>query len=639
MLCNANGTGCLIMMDSNCWLGFNYFKSDPNPQNENSKLFQNFLDRNESLSVLNLHPSCEGVITRSRIVMDKTEKSCLDFLLVCDKMLPFFERMVIDEKKELALSNFRGKTPKKAAKTSDHNVIIAEFGLKYSKNKTEETETKFNFNDEEGMKLYRQMTSRKGFFTKYFTSNKPFTQQFNQWERTFKKCLSRCFKKIRVGKQRVNSNKVQKSKLFKLMKDRKHANIRKEQNKMDEIEDNIREEERQYFKEEIEKDLNVVKTLGFSRGMWKLRNKYFPKKCSSLPVAKLNEEGQIITNKNELKNLYLKHYCHRMRSRPMKSDMENVKLETEKFFSNILQKTKLNKTPDWTLKELEKVLGSLKLKQSHDMRGYTNELFHTKNIGDDLKESILKICNKIKEKLIIPKTINQAYISSIPKKKKNKLDLNSERGIFMVNKLRSILIKLVYNSKVDILEENLSSSNIGARKNKAPRDHLYVLLAIVNDVIRTKNKDPIEIVYYDVKQAFDSLWTEKSYLDLHENGLNDDMLNLLHETSKEVEICVKSQVGVTEKDVIRDIILQGETVSSIICTSSVDLMSKQCPLEVYKYREVVDIPKLSFVDDIADVTKCGKSAKDMNEFTSIEISKRKLQLATDKCQKMHVGRE
>ena len=86
------------------------------------------------------------------------------------------------------------------------------------------------------------------------------------------------------------------------------------------------------------------------------------------------------------------------------------------------------------------------------MRGYTNELFRMKNIGDDLKESILIICNKIKQSFIIPKTINQAYISSIPKKKKNKLDLNSERGIFMVNKLRSILIKLVYNSKVNILE-------------------------------------------------------------------------------------------------------------------------------------------------------------------------------------------
>ena len=149
------------MMDSNCWLGYNYYKFDPNPQNENGKLFQNFLERNESLSVLNLHPLCQGVITRSRTVMNKTEKSCLDFMIVCDKMLPFFEKMVIDEKKEFSLSNFIGKTSKKAATTSDHNLMMAEFSLKYSKNKNEERQTRFNFNDEEGMKMNRNITSRK----------------------------------------------------------------------------------------------------------------------------------------------------------------------------------------------------------------------------------------------------------------------------------------------------------------------------------------------------------------------------------------------------------------------------------------------------------------------------------------------
>ena len=50
--------------------------------------------------------------------------------------------------------------------------------------------------------------------------------------------------------------------------------------------------------------------------------------------------------------------------------------------------------------------------------------------------------------------------------------------------------------------------------------------------MKAKNSDPIEVVFYDVKQAFDSLWTDKSYLDLYENGVKDDMLNLLHETSK-----------------------------------------------------------------------------------------------------------
>ena len=84
--------------------------------------------------------------------------------------------------------------------------------------------------------------------------------------------------------------------------------------------------------------------------------------------------------------------------------------------------------------------------------------------------------------------------------------------------------------------------------------------------------------------------------------------------------------------------MQGETVSSLICTNSVDLISKECPLSAYKYREIVEIPKLSFVDDIADVTKCGERAKEMNKYTCHEINKRKLQLATDKCHKMHVGK-
>ena len=98
-----------------------------------------------------------------------------------------------------------------------------------------------------------------------------------------------------------------------------------------------------------------------------------------------------------------------------------------------------------------------------------------------MKESILIICNKIKENGEIPTSWNQAYIKSIPKKKKAPLDLSSERGIFLLTKLRSILMKLIYNTIIDVVEENLSNSNIGARKGKSPRDHVFVLNAIIED--------------------------------------------------------------------------------------------------------------------------------------------------------------
>ena len=52
----------------------------------------------------------------------------------------------------------------------------------------------------------------------------------------------------------------------------------------------------------------------------------------------------------------------------------------------------------------------------------------------------------------------------------------------------------------------------------------------------------------------------------------------------------------------------------------------------------MEVPKISFVDDILDVTECGKDTVEMNEFTRNKINERKLQLNADKCVKMHIDK-
>ena len=84
--------------------------------------------------------------------------------------------------------------------------------------------------------------------------------------------------------------------------------------------------------------------------------------------------------------------------------------------------------------------------------------------------------------------------------------------------------------------------------------------------------------------------------------------------------------------------MQGETISSILCTSSLDTISKESPVETFKYRDKVEIPKLGYVDDVVDIHKCGELTKQLNVYTNSEINKRKLQLHTDKCHRMHVGK-
>ena len=142
----------------------------------------------------------------------------------------------------------------------------------------------------------------------------------------------------------------------------------------------------------------------------------------------------------------------------------------------------------------------------------------------------------------------------------------------------------------------------------------------------------LDLVFYDVCQAFDSLWPEKTYLDLFNNGVNDDMLNLLYEGSKEAEVRVKTPIGETNmKEINNNIILQGETPSSILCNSSMDMMTKECNIEPGKYKEKVEIPKLSFVDDLVDIHECGLKTKEMNKYTSDAIDRRRHHLAVDKC--------
>ena len=82
--------------------------------------------------------------------------------------------------------------------------------------------------------------------------------------------------------------------------------------------------------------------------------------------------------------------------------------------------------------------------------------------------------------------------------------------------------------------------------------------------------------------------------------------------------------------------MQGETISSILCTSTVDKVAKKCTLNPFKYKKDIEIPKLGFVDDLLDINKCGVETKDMNIFTTTEINKRKMQFNGEKCVQMHI---
>ena len=73
----------------------------------------------------------------------------------------------------------------------------------------------------------------------------------------------------------------------------------------------------------------------------------------------------------------------------------------------------------------------------------------------------------------------------------------------------------------------MSDSNVGARKYKNIRNHIFVINGIINEVINKKNL-AIDIEILDYKQCFDSMGLEETINDLWEAGINDNNLSLIY---------------------------------------------------------------------------------------------------------------
>ena len=165
------------------------------------------------------------------------------------------------------------------------------------------------------------------------------------------------------------------------------------------------------------------------------------------------------------------------------------------------------KSDNWSEDNLIQVLKKLKKNKSSDSQGLIYELFRPEIIGSDLFSSLLMFCNNVKSQLMIPEFLTFTDITSVWKSKGQKSDLDNDRGLFGVSKVRSIIEKLIYEDKYPEIDGYMSDSNVGGRRKRNIRDNLFVLYAIINESIR--NKKSIDIHFYDLDKCFDACGPRK----------------------------------------------------------------------------------------------------------------------------------
>ena len=208
---------------------------------------------------------------------------------------------------------------------------------------------------------------------------------------------------------------------------------------------------------------------------------------------------------------------------------------------------------------------------------------------------------------------------------KDKLDIDSYRGLFIVSVFKSILQKLLLKDKINQIDAHMTDFQVGGRKGKNIRDHLFVVNGIIQDVLSSKSNKAVDIIITDFKQCFDGLSLGLSCLDL---PIRDDKLALLFDINRSNRVAVKTAMGLTERVIMKNLVMQGDSWGPILASNTVDLFGKIC-LEneenIYTYRKNIPIVPFTMCDDLLSISECGYKTNLMAAFLNSQASFKYLQ--------------
>ena len=200
-------------------------------------------------------------------------------------------------------------------------------------------------------------------------------------------------------------------------------------------------------------------------------------------------------------------------------------------------------------------------------------------------------------------------------------------------------MKLIYERTYEKVNISMTDAQIGARKHKSVRNHLFILNSIISDVMSSNKKNPIDLTIMDFKQMFDSEQLETVLNAYYEAGIIDDMLALVYEANKTVTFAVKTPNGLTEEKTISDKIMQGDVLSPLLSSNMVDSNISKKALQsgnVYMYKNKVPIPPLIMQDDTLAISNCGFKTRQVTEMIKKHTNIMCLQFGREKCVKMHI---
>ena len=139
---------------------------------------------------------------------------------------------------------------------------------------------------------------------------------------------------------------------------------------------------------------------------------------------------------------------------------------------------------------------------------------------------------------------------------------------------------------------------------------------------------------------FDAINLEKAINDAYDVGVDDDNLALIYDANKEIRMAVNTPSCLTERQSIRNVVLQGDTWSSLLASIQVDKICKDIDSSGYGYlyKDTLPMSMLALVDDLVGVTYAGHRAQQMNVAINVKSAEKRLQFGESKCKSIIIGK-
>ena len=103
-------------------------------------------------------------------------------------------------------------------------------------------------------------------------------------------------------------------------------------------------------------------------------------------------------------------------------------------------------------------------------------------------------------------------------------------------------------------------------------------------------------------------------------------------------MAVNTPSGLTERQRLKNVVLQGDTFGSILASVQVDSIVKKVDASDYgyMYQDKLPVSLLGLVDDMIGVTEAGYKAHQLNALLNVKTAEKRLQFGVSKCKSMLV---